>query len=207
MRLARSLTAFGSVALVLALALAWLAGSALGQVEAPRAAQAKHLFIAPTTVLHLSGTDLYCAVVPIGGKPFVSCFRGQLSAGAFKRTSYAIGLSDKYAAIDKTGTTKPYYLKFQPHMPAKLIAKGKAYGTARPVEVGYKSLLAVKGSHLAIAIDKTRSGLMAVVFFITWPAGSPVAGSYGMEMDAKHVGVFQFTKAGKAKALYSHAIR
>jgi hypothetical protein len=174
-------------------------------MTAAAARASKVVTVLPSTLVHMSGSDIYCTVLTEKGGPIVACFHDPGGATSSKRKGYAIAASDALAAAEPTGTNVPVLLKRQPSL-AKVPAfsGGSAHKTI--LQVGLNDLVAVGGTHMAIIVTTAKGGGNAIGVVYLDGSNKPIVGTYTAGISNQYVSIVQVVSATKTKVTYRHTV-
>jgi hypothetical protein len=188
-----------ALALLAVLALAPAAGAAR---------QSKVITVLPTSVIQLTGSDIFCTVVKESVGPVVACFHDPGGASSPHRKGYATAAADSFVAVEPPTSTTPVEKISQPSLAAvPAFSGGSATGTSKVVKLGgLNDIAAVGGTHMAIFVSKAKGGGNAIGVIDLDGQDKPIPGTYTVGLSNHFVTIVQFVTATKTKVIYQHAV-
>jgi hypothetical protein len=184
---------FAVVALLAALAIpaAWAASSAR---------TSKVITVLPTTILHLAGTKIYCSV---NKNSTVACFHLKSQ----RRDGYAIVASDKFVAVEPTGSTKPVFLRLLKSLKVLPVFSGGHPGGNLPLEMNKGDVAAVGKTHVSVLASTAKGGGLAMGVVYLDGRNLPISGTYAIGISDHFVTVVKVVGPQKTQVVYRHAVR
>jgi hypothetical protein len=186
------------------LALALLAVAALP--SAANAARAsKTITVLPSTLIQMTGSDIYCSVLERSTGTIVACFHDPGGPTSSKSKGYAIAASDLFAGIERPGSTRTTILKSEPSLArVAVFSGGQSHKTL--VQLGLDDVAAVGGTHMAVFVTTAKGGGNAIGVIYVDGSDNAVVGTYTAGISDHYVTLVKVVGVQKSKVVFRHAV-
>jgi hypothetical protein len=182
-----------------------LAVASAALVGAGSAGAAKAVVVKAPTVLHMTGSDIYCTVIQEGAAPAVACFHDPGGPSSNVRKGYAIAAFDGFVAVEPPGTTHPNRTVAQPKLTTYPANKGgSAHRAVLTLSKGQGAF--VSGTHMAIVVAPAKGGGNAMGVIYLDGKGNPVVGTSTIGISNHAVTIVKVTGPGTTRVVYRHAV-
>jgi hypothetical protein len=180
----------------------------MAQCLAPIAAAAPAsgvVIVRPQTLLHLTGTDMYCSVLKQGSVVGVACAHYPDAPRSNARKGYAVVATEKGVVIERPGSAKPSVGYAEPALASVAPIAGQA---TRSTAIGLSvdDIAAVVGTHMGVFATPAVGGGNALGVVYLNAKYEPLIGTYTVGISNRYVTIIRVSSATTTKVVYRHAV-
>jgi hypothetical protein len=163
------------------------------------------LVVKPSTILRLSGTDMYCSIYSQSGITGVACLHLPNGPTSKSGKGYQILATEKGVVVLPPGANKPSRAYAEPSLTSLAkIAGGDPH--AKTLTIAGNDVVGISETHMAVYSTPKVGGDAGIGVIYVDPKYRLVVGSYTGAITDKYVTVIEITAAGKSKVIYRHAV-
>jgi hypothetical protein len=163
------------------------------------------LVVKPSTILRLSGTDMYCSVYSQSGTTGVVCLHLPNGPASKSGKGYEMLATEKGVVVLPPKATRPSKAYAEPSLASLAkIAGGKAH--TKTVTIAGNDVVGIGGTHMAVYSTPKVGGDAGIGVIYVDPKYRLVVGSYTGAITDRYVTVIEITGASKSKVIYRHAV-